>query len=337
MGVSFGDIIPKHEIDFDHLKDKEIAIDAMNSMYQFLSIIRQPDGTPLKDSRGRVTSHLSGLFYRTINLIEKGIKPIYVFDGEPPRLKSHTIEERVETRKKAQIEWKKALEVEDFESARKHAQAALRLDEYMIESSEKLLTLMGVPFIKAPSEGEAQAAYMCAKGSVWAVGSQDYDSLLFGAPRLVRNLAITGKRKLPGRNVYVDVSIEIIELKEVLSTLELKNISQLIDMGILVGTDYNPRGIEGYGPKKALSLIKEFGSLKNAGIDVESYEEIFDIFINPKVTDDYELEWRESDETGIIDFLCGKFDFSEERVKKAISKLKAHEETKKQSQLDKWF
>ncbi len=337
MGVSFGDIIPKHEIDFDRLKDKEIAIDAMNSMYQFLSIIRQPDGTPLKDSKGRITSHLSGLFYRTINLLEKGIKPIYVFDGEPPRLKSYTIEGRTETRKRAQIEWEKALEIEDLEAARKHAQAALRLDEYMIESSEKLLELMGIPFLKAPSEGEAQAAYMCAKGSVWAVGSQDYDSLLFGAPKLVRNLAITGRRKLPGKNAYVDVNIEIIDLEEVLNTLELKNVGQLIDMGILVGTDYNPKGVEGYGPKKALSLLKKFDSLENAKIDVEFYEEIFDIFINPKVKDDYELEWKRSDEIGIIDFLCGEFDFSEERVKKAISKLKAQEETKRQSQLDKWF
>jgi len=238
MGVTeLGKLIPdnlRRRIDFNQLNGKVIALDAYNALYQFLASIRQPDGTPLMDSQGRVTSHLSGLLYRTINLLEYGIKPVYVFDGKPPELKLLEIEKRRRVREKAVEEWVKAMEEGRRAEARKYAQRALFITNDMVDEAKKLLNYMGVPWVQAPSEGEAQAAYMAIRGIVWAVGSQDYDSLLFGAPKLVRNLTISGRRKLPGKDEYVEVNPELIELGDVLKALKLRDRAQLIDLAIIL-------------------------------------------------------------------------------------------------------
>jgi len=341
MGVDITEIITAHEIKFGDLKNKSVAIDAHNSLYQFLAIIRQPDGTPLMDSHGRITSHLSGLLYRTANLVEEGIKPVYVFDGKPLPLKIKTIEARIEIRTRAEEEWKKALAEGDLERARMKAQQALRLTDVMIAEAKRLLEYMGVPYVQAPDgcEGEAQASYMARKGDVWASASQDYDSLLFGSPNLVRNLTITGRRKLPRKNVYVEVKPERISLEENLKNLGITR-EQLIDIGILVGTDFND-GVKGIGPKKALKLIRDKGSLENImkdmGIEIEHYEEIREIFLNPPTTDDYRLRWGGMDEEKVLSMLCDEYEFSESRVKGALEKMKKIEEISSQASLDRWF
>jgi len=92
MGTAIGNLLEKEEIDLDFLQSRVVAVDSFNILYQFLSVIRGMDGSPLKDQKGRVTSHLTGLFYRTINLLERDIKPVFVFDGKPPELKSKTRE-----------------------------------------------------------------------------------------------------------------------------------------------------------------------------------------------------------------------------------------------------
>lgn len=339
MGVDISDIIEAKEIEMEDIKNKSIAIDGYNTLYQFLSIIRQPDGTPLMDEKGRITSHLSGLFYRTVNIMEAGIKPVYVFDGKPPELKQKTLEERNERRKISEEEWKKALEEGDVEKARLYAQASSRLTKEMVEDSKKLLDLMGVPWVQAPSEGEAQAAYMAIKGDVYAAASQDYDSLLFGTPRLVRNLTITGKRKIPRKNVYKEIKPELIVLEDVLKNLGITR-EQLIDIGILIGTDFN-EGIKNIGPKKALKYIKEYGNIENLmkekDIVVENLNEIRSIFLKPEVTDNYKIEWKDYDENGLIEFMVKDHDFSEERIKGAIEKLKQFKKIKSQKSIDQWF
>jgi len=343
MGVNLRGIIKAKEITLMNLKGKAISIDAYNALYQFLAIIRQPDGTPLKDSQGRVTSHLSGLLYRTVNLVENGIKPVYVFDGKPPELKAMEIERRKAVKEEAVKKYEEALARGDLEAARMYAQATSVLTEDMVNQAKRLLDLMGIPYVQAPSEGEAQAAYMAKKGDVFACGSQDYDSLLFGAPRLVRNISITGRRKLPRKNVYIEVKPGLIALDEVLSDLNISR-EQLIDIAILVGTDYNPEGIKGIGPKKALTLIKQYGSLENAlkHIPGASFPvdpaEIKEVFLKPQVTDSYEVKWRQPDIENVVNFLCGEHDFSESRVRKAVEKLdKAMKETKTRTSLDMWF
>ncbi len=335
MGVGISDIIVSEEIGLDDLEDRVIAVDAYNIIYQFLSSIRQRDGTPLKDSEGRVTSHLSGLLYRNANLIENGIKLVYVFDGKPDVMKEGTLEKRKERKKKAKKEYEKALEKGDLEKARTKAQQTSRMDSEIEESSKELLDLLGIPWVQAPAEGESQATYMVKNGDAWGVGSQDYDSLLLGAPRLIKNLTITGKRKLPGRNEYKEITPELIILEDALEELEITR-EQLIDIGILCGTDYN-EGVRGIGPKRGLKYVKKYGDLEGVleekEKEVNNYEDIKELFLNPKITEDYSIEFKKIDVSGIKDFLCDKHEFSESRVQSALDKIKEGRDKSKQMSL----
>jgi len=343
LGVNLRDLVPKTIVKLEDLSGKSIAIDAYNALYQFLAIIRQPDGTPLKDMSGRVTSHLSGLLYRTSNLVELGIKPIYVFDGTPPALKEVEIQRRVKAKREAQVRYEKALKEGKIEEARVYAQATSHLKDYMAEDSKKLLDLMGIPWVQAPSEGEAQAAYLAKRGAADFCASQDYDSLLFGAPRLVRNVTISGRRRLPSKNITIEVVPEIVELDHVLKECGI-TYEQLVDVGILIGTDFNPDGIEGLGPKTALKLVKEHGSLekalphvKNAEFPVEP-QRIREIFLRPQVTDNYKIVWKELDAEGIVNFICRERDFSEDRVRKALEKMQTGiTKEKGKTTLEQWF
>ena len=339
MGVDLTDLVPEHETSLSDLNGKVIAIDAFNTLYQFLSIIRQMDGTPLIDDKGEVTSHLSGVIYRVTNLVEQGIKPVFVFDGKPPVLKAETIKARREVREAAKQMYE-AAKASGSAEAYKYAQASTSINAQIIQDSKVLLGYMGVPYLIAPSEGEAQASYMAIKGDADFVGSQDYDSLLFGAPKMIRNVTITGRKKLPRRDVYVDVKPEIIELQEVLDTLGVTR-EQLVDMGILVGTDFNP-GIFKVGPKTALKLVKKHNSmqeiLNELGQTIENYEAIKDFFLHPPVTDEYSIKWGKPEPEKIKHFLCDEHNFSSDRVEKVVERLnKAVSETAKQKTLSSWF
>lgn len=332
MGVNLGEIVPKKKIDISDLKGKSVAIDAYNALYQFLAIIRQRDGTPLKNSKGEVTSHLSGLFYRSVNFIEQGIRPIYVFDGKPPELKFQTIEKRKEIKEEAREKYIEAKSRGDFKEAKKYSQMNSSLKGDMITSSKELLTSMGIPYIEAPSEGEAQAAYVVLKGDADLSASQDYDSILFGAPALVRNLTISGKRKIPGKDLFVDVVPEIIDNQDVLDNLNLSR-KQLIEVAILIGTDYNPGGIKGIGPKKAIEVVKD-GKFGEYG----EFDQIINLFLNPEVSDNYNISFEKPDKDRIIKLLCDKYEFSELRVEKGIERIDfSLENTLKQKTLDMYF
>ncbi len=349
MGVNLRDLIPdkaKTTIeDLRALRGKIVVIDGYNALYQFLAAIRQPDGTPLMDTRGRITSHLSGLFYRTINIMEAGIKPVYVFDGKPPELKAEEIKRRKKIREDAAKKYEEALKKGDLEAARKYAMMSARLTDEMVADAKKLLEAMGIPYVQAPAEGEAQAAYITKKGDAWASASQDYDSLLFGSPRLIRNLTITGRRKLPGKDVYIEIKPEVIELSRLLEELKITR-EQLIDIAILVGTDYNPDGIKGIGVKKAYQLVRQYGSLEKIpkalllDEDLERLLEIKKYFLSPPITVDYKIEWREPDPGKIREVLVEEHDFNPDRVNNAIERLrKAYREYIKGGQmgLDAWF
>lgn len=349
MGVNLKDIIPstcRQEVDdLRFFTRKIIALDAYNALYQFLAAIRQPDGTPLMDSRGNITSHLSGLFYRTVNLVENGIKPIYVFDGKPPEIKRYELERRRIRKEKAAEMAIKAYSEGMVKEAAKYSAQALYLTESMVLDAKKLLDAMGIPYIQAAGEGEAQAAHITKKGFAWATGSQDYDSLLFGAPRLIRNLTISGKRKLPGKDLYIEVKPEVIELDRLLRALGI-TLEQLIDVAILIGTDYNPEGVEGIGPRTALQLIKTYGSLDkalrilpNARFPEDPFK-IREYFLKPAVIDIDKVEWREPDKDSVIEILVKEHDFSLDRVESGLKRLeRAYREFIKgsTSALDQWF
>lgn len=339
MGVDISDLLEGSECALRDFSGKAIAIDGYNVLYQFLSSIRQPDGTPLKDSKGRITSHLAGAFQRTANLLEAGIRPVFVFDGKPNPLKLGTLRLRKERKVKAKEQWEEALKAGDLETARTKAQQTSRLTREMVEQAAELLGHMGVPCVQAPEEGEAQASHMALRGDVHAVASQDFDSLLFGAPRLVRNLTLAGRRKMPRRNVYVEVKPEIMLLDEVLAGLDFKR-EQLVDLGVLVGTDFN-EGVKGIGPKKALKLLQEFGSgkaaIKEKKLDVPGFDNVRKIFLEPNVTDDYEIVWGSMERDKIEALLCDEHDFTKTRIQSALDKILEGEKKRAQKSLDSWF
>ena len=249
MGLNLKPLITSNPIRISDLDGKVVAIDAFNVIYQFLATIRGPTGELLANNQGEPTSHLSGLFYRNINLLSDGVKLVYIFDGLPNRLKSGEIERRRKVKEEATEKYNAALEDGRMDDAKKFSQGTSVLTSKMIEESKYLLSLMGIPYINAKSEGEATAALLSKKDLAYSSVSQDYDSILFGAKRLIRNLTVSGKRKIPNRNVYVDIVPEIIEYSQVLKTNNLTH-QQLVDVGILIGTDFNPDGFSGIGPKK---------------------------------------------------------------------------------------
>ncbi|MEA2055643.1 MAG: flap endonuclease-1 [Candidatus Thermoplasmatota archaeon] len=339
MGVDIGSLFRKETISINDLHDRVIAIDAHNVLYQFLASIRQRDGTPLKDQNGEITSHLSGLFHRTANLVDVCIRPVYSFDGKPHPLKAKTIQQRRERKEKAEKEWEEALDAGDIAKARSKAQQTSRLTDEMVKQSKELLDALGIPYVQAPSEGEAQASYMVKKGEAYAAGSQDFDCLLIGSPVLIRNLTSSQRRKKPGKESYTKVYPKQIRLEQNLKILGITH-KQLVDMAILIGTDFND-GIKGIGPKKSLKLIKKTGNIKNAiatfgGENAPTFEEIAEIrkiFLRPNVTDDYTLEWSEPNNEKVFKILCDAHHFSQERIESTLKKYSNIQNMMKQKTL----
>jgi len=339
MGVNLRGILKVEPTPIQRFAGQVLVVDSYNILYQFLSSIRQADGSLLRDSQGRVTSHLNGLFYRTLSLMKSGLKLCFVFDGSPHRFKHNTIRERLAVKEKAAEEWKTALEEGDMEKAKSKAQQTSRLTPEMLSEAKHLLSLLGLPCVQAPSEGEAQASHMNLKGDAYAVVSQDFDSILFGARLVARNIAISGRRKLPDKRVWVNANPEVILAEESLKELGFTR-EQLVDAALLIGTDFNP-GIRGIGPKTAVRLIKKHGNLENVlkekDIDLPELEELRRIFLEPSVTDDYELRWGKIDSEGILSFLCEEHDFSRSRIERELERFDAEEGKRAQKTLESFF
>ena len=328
MGVKFKDIVSPEEISLKDLEGRTVAIDAYNTIYQFLSGIRQRDGSPLMDQNGNVTSHLSGILYRTASIVDKGIKPIYVFDGDSSEHKAKTLEQRRAIKEEAMEKWEEAKAAGNIEEARKFAIRTSRMSPYILESSKKLLEYMGIPYVQAEGEGEAQGAYMVEQGDAWAVASQDYDCLLFGAPRIVRNLTLSGGLS----------NLEYLELEKVLNEIDLTR-EQLIDVALMVGTDFN-EGIHGIGAKTGLKLIRN-NSLEDilvqkgiTEVEVEP-DELRNIFLKHDVNTDYEIKFKSAKKDKLVEFMCEEHGFSESRVLNVTEKLKKLSSTQKS--LEDWF
>ena len=340
MGLDLKPLVVREKTKIDAFASKIIAIDAYNAIYQFLAIIRGPDGMQLSDEEGRITSHLSGLLYRNINFLSLGIKPVYVFDGKPPSLKSAEIEKRRQTKKDATVKYERAIRERNFEDARKYAQQTTSMKDGMVDDSKKLLGLFGIPFIDAPSEGEATAAHLTKIGQAYASASQDFDSILFGAKRLIRNFTNSGRRKIPNRNTYIEIEPEIIDYQKTIDELKI-TYEQLIDVGILIGTDFNPDGFERIGPKTALKLIKKYSRLEDIPQIQEQlneipFNQIRKIFLEPEVLENPEIEFNKVDYDGIKDYLTKERSFSEDRVNSSLNRLRKAMEKKSQT-LEKWF
>ena len=340
MGVDIKTLLIREKTKIESFSSKIVAIDAYNAIYQFLAIIRGPEGLHLTDNQGRVTSHLTGLLYRNINFLSMGIKPVYVFDGKPPSLKTAEIERRKLGKKEAIIKYEKAKAEGDFESARKYAQQTTSMQDTMVEDSKHLLDLFGIPYIQARGDGEATATHLNKTGMADAVASQDFDCVLFGAKKLVRNFTNSGRRKIPNRNTYIDIEPEIISYQKNLDALGITG-KQFIDIGILVGTDFNPDGFERIGPKTALKLIKEYGKLEDIPqiqdqLKQIEYNQIRDIFLHTDVTEIGKIEFKDADYSEIVNYLANERNFSRERVQTSVNRLKQSLVNRSHT-LEQWF
>jgi flap endonuclease-1 len=323
VGVNLTPIIVKETLSLAALGGRHLAVDGNAELYQFLALIRLHDGTPLRDSKGRITSHLAGLFYRTTRLIaDYRLKLVFVFDGKPPARKSAEIERRRTVRQRYEAERDEALRAGDMARAYSKATMTSRLTGEMVAEARELLRLLGIPAIQAPSEAEAQAARIAANGHVWAAGSKDYDSLLFGAPRVLRFLTISGKEFLPSKGAFRPIVPELIDLDRFLTTLGITR-EQLVDLAILVGTDFNT-GAKGIGPKKALKLVQEHGAIERMPDDIQAAigppDDVRRIYLSPPVTDDYTIEFGEPDFPAVVDFLCTEREFSKDRVTAGLTR-----------------
>ena len=332
MGVAITSILPKKEITFQELQGKKLAIDSSNIIYQFLASIRQMDGTPLRDQNGNITSHLVGLAARVPNLMEKNIKLAFVFDGKPPALKAEESKRRRDLKEKAQEKYDEAKEKKDSASMSKYSRQTIKLIPEIKEESKEFIEALGLPVIQAPSEAEAQASYMAEQGDVFAVVSQDIDSLIYSTPILIRNLTVASKRRVQGS--YIRINPEIYNLKHVLQTLGIDK-EQLLALSILVGTDFNPGGVFRVGPKTALKLVKEHKSFEKIFTNVDAefdWKAVYSTFRDMPLIKDYKLNWQKPNLDKVEDILQ-KHDFSEERINRLKEKLKE----KKQKNLDNWF
>lgn len=340
MGLNLKQLVVRDKTRMEAFASRVIAIDAYNAIYQFLSTIRGADGANLSDSQGRITSHISGLFYRNINFLSLGIKPVYVFDGKAPSLKEAERARRRKVKKDAAIKYERALAEKRMTDARKYAQQTTSLKDNMIQDCKVLLGSFGIPCIDAPSEGEAMAAHLTKTGQAFASASQDYDSVLFGATKLVRHFTNSSRRKAVGRGSYIVLEPEMIEMHKCLEALKLTH-EQLVDVGILIGTDFNPDGFERVGPKTALKLVQKHGRLEDIPSIQEDlagtkYDEIRKIFLEPEVDTVDEISFGDIDYDGIQEYLVSQREFSGDRVAASLNRLKKSMEKKSQT-LEQWF
>jgi flap endonuclease-1 len=336
MGVKLSALVEKKSIEFDELQGKTLAIDFSNFAFQFLSSIRQQDGSLLSDSKGNVTSHLVGIWSRFTNLMQRDMKLAIVFDGKPPEQKAREREARYVKKEQAQELFHQAKQAGDRESMAIYARQFSFLTPYMVEESKKLLEAMGLPVIQAPSEADAQMAYLNKHNLVWASASADYDCLLHGTPRLLTNVTLSQKKKLPS-GLIVKTTPELVELKTLLSSLAISQ-DQLICLALLVGTDYN-EGVKGIGPKKALKLIKEHKTpekvFKASKVDFDG-KELMDVFKKMPSKKISKLSWKPLNETTIKKLLIDDHDFSEARITSTLNKLLKVEDNKQQTGLGNW-
>ncbi|KAJ4387804.1 Elongation of fatty acids protein 2 [Gnomoniopsis smithogilvyi] len=321
---------------------RKVAIDASMSIYSFLIAVRS-DGQQLMNESGETTSHLMGMFYRTLRIVDNGIKPLYVFDGAPPKLKSGELAKRYQRKQEATEGLEEAKETGTAEDVEKFSRRTVRVTREHNAECQKLLKLMGIPYLIAPTEAEAQCAVLARAGKVYAAASEDMDTLCFDAPILLRHLTFSEQRKEP---------IQEVHLGKVLEGLNMDR-KQFVDLCILLGCDYlDP--IPKIGPNTALKLIREHGSLEKVVEFIENdkkskytlpedwpYKDARDLFFEPDVrsADDplCNFKWDKPDVDGLVQFLVNEKGFSEDRVRGAAAKLEKNLKSNQQARLEGFF
>lgn len=317
------------EVDIEEIDDSVVAVDAYNWLYKYVTTtVRFTNDDEYTREDGVEVPNLHGGITGMKRFFNNDITPIFVFDGDYHEKKQVELTERRQARQSAKEDAEQArAEGNEIEAAKLESRSKSLSDE-MIESTMDMLDALDLPYVVAPQSGESQAAYMVQESDTYDyVVSDDYDSLLFGSPVTVRNFTSSSR---PFERLRLDSTLDELEL-----TLE-----QLIDVGLLCGTDYN-EGVSGYGPKSSVSAIREQGSLKSmiesGEIDMEKemYESIHEIFTSPEVTDDFpqdvESPLPDFDEARKV--LIEKWELPESHVESTLDDIEAHVT---QPGLDKW-
>ncbi|GAB1196048.1 Elongation of fatty acids protein 2 [Aspergillus pseudonomiae] len=312
------------------------------SIYSFLIAVRS-EGQQLMSDTGETTSHLMGMFYRTLRMVDNGIKPLYVFDGAPPKLKSGELAKRTARKAEATEAHEEAKETGTAEDVEKFSRRTVRVTRDHNTECKKLLKLMGIPYIDAPTEAEAQCAVLARAGKVYAAASEDMDTLCFEAPILLRHLTFSEQRKEPILEIHLSRALEGLDMDR----------NQFIDLCILLGCDYL-EPIPKVGPNTALKLIREFGSLEKVVEHMESdpkkkyvipedwpYQDARELFLNPDVREashpDCDFKWEAPDIEGLVEFLVKDKGFNEDRVRNGAARLQKNLKTAQQSRLEGFF
>jgi len=321
---------------------RKVAIDASMSIYSFLIAVRS-DGQQLMNDAGETTSHLMGMFYRTLRMVDAGIKPLYVFDGKPPKLKSGELAKRFQRKQEAQEDLEEAKETGTAEDVEKFSRRTVRVTREHNAECQRLLKLMGIPYIIAPTEAEAQCAVLARAGKVYAAASEDMDTLCFNTPILLRHLTFAEQRKEPIQEIHTDKVLEGLNMDR----------KQFVDLCILLGCDYlDP--IPKIGPSTALKLIREHGSLEKVVEFIQNdpkkrytipedwpYQDARELFFNPDVrqADDPECDfkWEKPDVEGLVQFLVKEKGFSEDRVRNGAQRLEKNLKGAQQARIEGFF
>ncbi len=318
MGCNLRDLAPARPIDLSDLSGQRVAVDVFLNAYQFITSMTGEDGKPLS-YKGKPVSHLMGFLDRASIMVSEGIDPVFIFDGKPHNLKRETLDGRKERKVEAVEKWEAAVREGDMAAAKKLGPQTAEYNREMVAETKRLFDCMGLTWLEAPMEAEGASAVRCKRGEVGAVASQDWDTLLYGSPVMVRNLTAHGTRKF-GRVMQA----ERIVLSEMLGELGITH-EQLVDLGIMIGTDFHP-GFKGIGPKTGLKLIREHGNLE-AVAEVKGHEvpenisEIRSLFLEHPVGPDPLPESTKAVEEDMRGFLQDEMGFSEQRMRRALDRL----------------
>ncbi|MHA2131586.1 MAG: hypothetical protein ACW99L_16595 [Promethearchaeota archaeon] len=335
MGVKLQELIIRKTIDYDVLKGKIVAIDAPNIIMSLFNFTRKDsEGSPaglLLDRTQRPISHLYGILYRVNFYYSKKIFPIFCFDGKVSELKRIITKDKLNDFRFIQKWYQKAIESKNYKLAKEIALGKEYMWQNIINESKQLLGALGVPYIDSPSSAESECAYLVKKGIAHYSNSQDFDSLLFGCPLLVQNLSKSLRRKEQGKWKYTKISPFVINLQKNLKKLEV-NQFQLVDLSLLIGTDYFP-GIKGLGPKKSLALIKKYHQIEDIlkfeskkfnfnDLTPEIIKKVRKLFLFPDVNISVqEIRWNPPHKSLALELLCIQHHLNKKRVQTHLDKL----------------
>lgn len=319
------------KIKIHQLMGKTIAIDASLQIYQFLVSVRHI-GNQLMDDEGNTTSHLQGILTRTSNLITNGLKPIYVFDGKPPENKSGELQKRAERRQEAEAALQTAIEAGNEEDINRFSRRTVRMEQSQVDECIQLLKYMGIPFIVAPCEAEAECAALCRAGLADATATEDMDALAHATPCLIRHIA------KPDDIISIDFN-------KVLEGSGLTR-EEFVDFCILCGCDYCDT-LKGIGPKRAYDLIKEYHSIEKILENIDTnkypvpsdfdYKGARDLFFHHEVETNVKFQWGKPDKEKLIKFLVEEKGFSQGRVEAIVQKLIKARQGGQQTRMDSFF